>query len=184
MARFEVLQGLPPYGPMALPFPSTGRQAFKEGLVVRFWSKNSETWVGNFQQSFTGYDAVLAHPDGHQVVVIASGAGYVIDPEIRCETRRELSIAIMFATHLPELGIILICDGLQFATLKADGEGWASNRIAWDGIRSISIEGARLHAEAYSPISARWHPFSLDLNTGKCTNAIYSAEMSTATRLR
>ncbi len=185
MTRFEILSGLPPYGPMALPFPPDGRQAFTEGLVVRFWPENKKAWIGNFQRSSVmGYDAVLAHPDGRQIMVVAGGAGYVVDSETRCETQRDLSSDIVSARCLPELGIILFEDGLRFAALKAGGEAWASDQIAWDEIRNISIEGACLRAEAYSPLGDRWHPFSLDLNTGECANVVYQAEMGTAIQLR
>ncbi len=185
MTRFEILSGLPPYGPMALPFPPDGRQAFKEGLVVRIWSEDKESWTGNFQRSSAeGYDAVLAHPDGHQVVVIAGGAGYVVDPETRCEARCNLSDTIVSARSIPELGIVLLSDGSQFAALKAGGENWTSNGVAWGGFCNISIEGACLRAEAYSLFDDRWHPFILDLNTGECTDAIYQAEMGAAIQLR
>ena len=141
---------------MALPFPSDGQRAFQEGLVVPFWPANGEAWVGNFQQRVAkGCNKVLTHPDGRQGLVVAGGAAYFIDVETRRETRGGPSNCIASARALPELGIILIEDGLQFGAITADGEGWASQRISWDGIRGIVIEGTCLRAEVYSPVSDR-----------------------------
>lgn len=80
--RWEILNGLPAYGPMAEPFTATGKGTHSEGLVVKF--KNStESWVGNFQRGFSSLDKVLQHPNGHLVVVVAGGTAYVVDPRTR-----------------------------------------------------------------------------------------------------
>src|SRR5262249_4803955 len=103
MQRFEILAGLPPYGAPALAFPSSGAGRHREGLVVRFNPGNVESWVGNFQRGATTYNAVLAHPDGRQVVVIAGGEGYVIDPESRSETTGLIWPTIKLSLTLPDV---------------------------------------------------------------------------------
>jgi len=55
--RFEILPGLPSSGPPALYFTERGK--FSEGVVVRFYPKRSEPWVGNFFGGLTEYNAVL-----------------------------------------------------------------------------------------------------------------------------
>jgi hypothetical protein len=45
---FDILLGLPPYGPMAPSFPEHGRGLFSEGLVVRFTPFGRNAWIGNF----------------------------------------------------------------------------------------------------------------------------------------
>ena len=40
--RFEILPGLPPYGPMAISFTKNGAREHREGLVVRFYPAASE----------------------------------------------------------------------------------------------------------------------------------------------
>lgn len=177
MLRFEILFGLPPYGPMAFPFPSDGRGAFREGLVVRFHPVCSEAWVGNFQRGLTKYDVVLEHPDQRQAVVIAGGSGYVVDPELRKETHH-MSDAINYAVSLQDLGEIVVGNDLEFGAIRADGTGWNTPRISWDGIRNISISGSTLTGEAYSPLGDTWSPFTLDLLSGKVIGAIYPTEMA------
>src|SRR3954464_10069656 len=81
--RYEVLHGPPPYGPPAEPFTATGQGAHREGFVVRFTDDNGDQWVGNFQPGLGGIDAVLDHPDGYRAIVVASGQGYIVDPNDR-----------------------------------------------------------------------------------------------------
>ena len=49
MVKFEILSGLPPYGPSAEAFSATGQGKHKEGFVVRFRADDDNAWVGNFQ---------------------------------------------------------------------------------------------------------------------------------------
>jgi hypothetical protein len=181
MERFEILAGLPPYGGLALPFPSDGTGRHREGLVVRFNPASVEPWVGNFQRGATTYNSVLAHPDGRQVVVVAGGQGYVIDPEIRSETQcLIMPPSINLAISMPEFNQIVLGTDLEFGAIRADGTGWNSGRLSWDGIKNISISAATLAGEAYAPMGDSWFPFALDLLTGESFGAIYPAELARA----
>ena len=181
MSSFEVLDGLPPYGPAALPFPEDGRGAFREGLVVRFHRTAGGPWVGNFQKGLSGgFDFIVDHPDRRHVIVIAGGAGYFVDPEAARQTHT-FGGGINFAQHLPYLNIVLIGDGIRLAAFSANSS-WDSERISWDGMRNIVITGTILYGEAWSPVSETWQPFQLDLLTGRSLGAIYGEEMATAVR--
>jgi len=183
MSNFEVLDGLPPYGPTALPFPEDGREAFREGLVVRFHEAGGESWVGNFQKDFSGgFDFVIGHPDRRHVIVIAGGAGYFVDPELRRQTHM-FGGGIKFAQHVANLNIVIIGDDTRIGAFSADGSGWSSERISWDGMRNIAVDGTILRGEAWSPISNCWHPFELDLLTGKSSDAVYGREMAAAVQI-
>jgi hypothetical protein len=181
--NFELLEGLPTSGPVALPFPDDRRGSFREGLVVRFHTAAGNSWVGNFQRGFArGFDAAIDHPDGRNVIVVAGGDGYFVDPETRRQTHT-FGGGICFLQHVPRLNVVVFSDGIQFATFSADGSGWNSERISWDGIRNIAIVESTLHGEAWSPIPDAWHPFQLDLLTGKSLGAVYPREIATAVRI-
>jgi hypothetical protein len=92
-------------------------------VVVRFNPASVEPWVGNFQRGLTPYDSVLAHPDGRQVVIVAGGQGYVIDPEMRRETQRLMPASINLAISMPEFNQIVLGNDLEFGAIRADGTG-------------------------------------------------------------
>jgi hypothetical protein len=181
---FEILPGLPPYGPAAEPFPEDGGQAYREGLVVEFRPRGRPSWVANFQKGASGVDAVVRHPDQDHVIVVAGGTGFIVDPVSRRQTHQFLlSGAISFLQSLPELNLVVVGDGLRIAACLADDTGWCTERISWDGMRNITVSGSTLRGEAWSPVSDRWYPFVVDLLTGKMSGAIYPQEMANAIRI-
>ena len=165
MTPFDILPGLPPYGPSALPLPENGRGSFSEGLVVKFFPANRDAWVGNFQRGLTGPDIVLEHPDQRQMIVIAGGTGYIIDPETAMQTH-QLSDGIKHVIPAPELGAVVLGDDWQFESIRAGGLWWRSGRISWNGFRKLLKSGTILTGESYSSLDHVGSPFVLDLTSG------------------
>lgn len=178
--RFEILPGLPASGPPALYFTERGR--FSEGLVVRFYPKRSEPWVGNFLCGFTKYNAVLDHPNGTDVVVIAGGDANVLDPENR-QIRQYIAGHVDQTISVPSLGMVVFPNMTDFVAIDANNARWRSERISWDGFRNLEIIGNDLLGEAYSPLGDIWAPFKLDLLTGGCADSVYQRDMARAVRL-
>lgn len=164
MPQYEVLRGLPPYGPPDEQFTETGQGAYREGLVVRFADGEGRQWVGNFQPGLGGVDTVLDHPDGRRVFVIAGGQGYIVDPEDR-SSRNYFGGNIESAISLPGLGVIF-GNGLWFEAIGPDGPLWKSDRISWDGMQNLEITGQTLTGEAWDPMQECWVRFELDVATG------------------
>lgn len=178
--RFEILPGLPPYGPMALSFTHLGAREHREGLVVRFYPTESESWVGNFLGGATACDFVLDHPNEADVIVVAKGEGSIVDLENRT-IREIIAVDIEEVISLPS--IVVFRGMVGFMAIKADGSGWHSPRISWDGLRIIEVRGTELLGTAYTPSANEWVPFKLDLLTGHCTDGIYEKEMAGAVRI-
>jgi hypothetical protein len=187
--RYEVLPGLPPYGPTALPFNAGGSTGawggHSAGLVVRFHPDASNSWVGNFQPGSGGWEDVLDHPNGQHVVVVARGQAYVVDPETR-QLLFAFSGSIQHVVRLPEFNAILFSDGLSFEAIKGSGVWWRSPRISWDEIRNIKVDGSVLRAEASTPTvdGNQWIPFTLNLMTGQCEGSIYECQMRRAVPIK
>lgn len=167
--RCDVLPGLPPYGPLARNF---GGRGHSEGMVVRFIPAQGESWIGNFCRGIGGADAVVQHPDQRRIIVIASGAGYVVDPE-EPEKVVELPGAIQAVLELPDLKRVLFCEQVTLSAVNGCGEWWHSPRLSWDGFRSLRMEGPVVHGEAWTPDGDSWIPFTVDLSTGKCDGGSY-----------
>jgi hypothetical protein len=182
MSRYEILQGLPIFGPMPVPFRAgewTGAwEGHSEGFVVRFTPEANEPWIGNFQPGSNGWEGVLPHPNGQHFIVVARGQGYIVDPGVR-QLVTTFSRSIQHVVPLPEFGAIVFSDGLGFEAIKKDGIWWQSPRISWDEIRNINVEGTVLRGEASVPTvhGNAWAPFTLDLMTGQCDDGIYKEQM-------
>jgi hypothetical protein len=177
--RFEVLPGLPPYGPMAISFTIHGAREHREGLVVRFHPRRSQPWVGNFLGGDTPYTVVLDHPNETDVIVVAQGETWIVYPD-NPAVRNRIAWDTAEVIPLPSLGSVIFQGLTDFTAIKADNSGWRSPRISWDGFRNIEVREAELLGEAYTPIGDVWVPFKLDLLTGHCPDGIYEKEMAQA----
>jgi hypothetical protein len=173
MVRFEILPGLPPYGPMALPIPMDGQGSFREGFVVRFYPDGSEPWVGNFQHygftSFPAENAVLPHPNDHDVIVIAGGIVYVVDPDARTGTK--IHSSVIFSEVVPSLPAVVLGTCIDFMVVCRDTV-WRSPRMSADGFRNLSITGTVLSGEA-AELDDSWVPIEIDIKTGICKGTPY-----------
>lgn len=172
--RWEVLDGLPPYGPMAEPFSATGQGTHREGLVVRFFPPTG-SWVGNFQRGVSAFDEVFAHPDGRHVVVVAGGTAYVLDVAGH-NVVAHFGAQIEQMLLVPERGFVLLGNGLWFEALGPTGTVWRSRRVSWDGMRNVSLAGTIVHGEAYAPEGrdGMWYPFEVDVMTGSVSGGSYN----------
>jgi hypothetical protein len=172
MVRFEILPGLPAYGQKAEAFSTTGQGKHREGFVVRLGADAKNEWVGNFQPGLGGWSGVFEHPNGTELIVIASGQGYIVDPN-----SRKCSITfggqIESAFKIPDRKMIIFGNGLWFEAFDASGPVWRSDRISWDGMRNLTIDGLTLAGEAYD-ISDNWVPFELDIASGNFTGGSYN----------
>ena len=171
-AKFEVLPGLPPYGPVAESFTATGQGTHREGFVVRFETDDGQSWVGNFQRGSSRFETVIDHPSGREVIVIAGGQGYVVNPEDRSQ-RTYWASNIEEVIRVADTGLLLVSNGLWFEAIERGGTVWRTRRISWDGLQDVRLEGNRLRGQSWSPIDDCWAPFEVDIETGSVRGGSY-----------
>jgi hypothetical protein len=149
-------------------FSSTGRGTHSEGFVVKFIPTRGDAWVGNFQGGFGKCHGVFLHPDRKNLVVVANGQAYVVDPETRSLVA-EFGADLVEAFEVPEIDLLVFTNGVHFEAIGPTGLAWRSERVSWDGVRSLARAGVTLKGEAISPIDDSWHPFTLNLRDGTHT---------------
>lgn len=169
---FEILPGLPPYGPDAEPFTATGQNTHREGFVVQFTAPNGDSWVGNFQRCQGRLDKVYVHPNGRELLVVAGGQGYIADPADR-SLRAYFGGDIDIAISRVDPPMVIFGNGLCFEAFDASGLRWRSGRISWDGMCEIGLCGNEVRGKAWSPVEDRWMPFILDSDTGSFTGGSF-----------
>jgi hypothetical protein len=171
MGIFKVLSGLPSTGPMYLPFSAKGSEKFSEGFVVQFLPGNAEQeWVGNFSKGLTSFSTVLLHPDGTSVIIVSGGQGYVVDPHART-LLEQFGGWIQDVVPIPANGVLVFQGPTGMEAYGSRGCLWKTRRLAWDGIRRVSVQGDVIRGEA-SDISDSWVPFEVDLKSGKSKGGI------------
>ncbi len=166
--KFKILEGLPATGDLPIQFSSTGMGMHSEGLVAEFWSESSnESWIGNFQRGNNLFDHAVQHPNLVDVLVIAGGEAYVVNPGGR--TLQE-TFGGTFETIIavPDQSLFILGTSVDFEALGSKGRARRSARIALDGITSMKLENGMLTGEAYT-LEDQWIPFTLDVASGEFT---------------
>jgi len=169
---FEVLTGLPAYGEAAEAFSRTGIGLHSEGLVVKFEPHDQRSWVGNFIRGLTGFDWVHEHPNGREILVVAGGQGYVVNPASHEVTSSFGGVLLDAHLYLPRNAIIFNHQDISFRAICQSGTLWESRRVSWDGLRSVQVIGNILSGEAWH-FDDSWHRFELDLDTGAVRGGSY-----------
>ena len=182
--RYEILDSLPAYGPMYIPVTGTGDTHFySEGYVVRFFKSGGGEWVANFAPGWSGCSGVYDFPGHDRTIVIAGGFGYVMSPE------REVpffTFGYDIRDMIPMENGSMVCSG-QSSVILVDaeaGELWISERISWDGITGLKLEGVTLTGLSYDPTNANdeWVPFSVNLKTRTIEGGSYRISLELNSR--
>lgn len=175
MAQFELLEGLPGYGPMYVPIASNAEPFYSEGFVLRLFPKDGEPWVANLRPGLNSFNAVLDFPEHNKVVIIAGGEGYVLDPT-RHHSLIDFGAQIEHTLTVDDYAVLFVdLVGITVLFLST-GELWKSERISWDGMRNLIVQGKRVHGESWQPgrSDEKWDPFTLDLESKHVTGGSYS----------
>lgn len=173
MGSYQVLEGLPPNGPLALGFPEAWAEKGQEGFVIEFLKSDGRKWTGNFEGNA---GAVFPHPDGLSLLVVAGGPMYVVNID-------ECSVDVLDG-HAEGVHQIIGCQdllielsGVCLARLGGGGFVWKTSRISWDGFRGVSTANGVISGESWSPIQDKWIPFRVDLASGALSGGSYPEDM-------
>jgi hypothetical protein len=167
--RARRLPGLPGEGDPPVQFSASGRSTHAEGTVVEFFPQSAQSWIGNFQGGIGDCQQLIDQADA--ILVIAGGQGYVVDPVARTQLDT-FGGQIIDVIALPD-GIVA-SNGVWLEKIREGRVAWKSNRVSWDGIRRLQVEGGHLVGEAWSYLDT-WHAFTVDLADGSTTGGAYSA---------
>lgn len=174
--RYEVLNGLPTYGPMYIPVTQVEQpfiSPYSEGFVVRFFQSDGNTWVANFNLGWTDFSEVFDFPATDLTVVIAGGSGYVMNRNLT-KPIVTFEVTITAALRVNEQEIIAATN-THVVGVDAKGQLWKSDRISWDGIKDLHLESRLVHGKSYDPMedNNEWVDFTLDLGTKQISGSSY-----------
>ena len=164
------LPGEPPY-PVQIALP--GVSTFREGYVLRFEPRGGDPWVGNFQRGASYYCAFLElHTD--RIAVVAGGQGYVVDA-LRQVHQHTFGGDTMYLLGIEGSSDFLTVSNTEIERHSSTHRTWQSERIAWDGIGQVRLEGSEIigHARHFDD---SWHNFRVNLLTGQHTGGAYPSE--------
>lgn len=161
--RYEILESLPAYGPMYIPVTENGKSFSSEGFVIRFFKSDGTNWVANFKEGWTGLNAVYEFDNQANILIIAGGTCYIMNPEKQTPVKVfGVGYQTVIIAHQNRL---ILQDSTELTIIEANGEIWHTERISWDDIKELNIEGEFVHGLSFNPMSDKdeWIEFVVDL---------------------
>ncbi|GAB3634729.1 hypothetical protein GCM10027422_03190 [Hymenobacter arcticus] len=170
--RYEILAGLPAYGPMYIPVTESGEEFYSQGFAVRFYKADGTNWVANFQPGWTSFSDIQKLENSANVVVVAGGTCYLMNPE---ETRP----ITVFRGDVA--GIFRLADGrfvlqnsIDLTIVEPNGAYWHSARISWDSLKDLTLSGTMLAGFSFDPINEeQLVAFTYNIDTKELTGGSY-----------
>ena len=177
--RYEILESLPVYGPMYISVTENNEPFFSEGFPVRFYKSDGTNWVANFKTGWTSLYEVFDFPERDKTVVFAGGIAYIMSPD-KEESLLTFGMTINKVIQANN-GSLLCADDISIVLLdNQNGELWRSERISWDGLKDLDLNGDVLHGYSYTPVNSieEWSEFTLNLKSKELTGGSYNISMS------
>jgi hypothetical protein len=161
---------------MYIPVAAEDELFYSEGFAVRFFKSDGTEWVANFKPGVTSLCNVLELNEGQNLLVIAHGQCYLMDPD------KQEPIAVFGGSYLGIFetgeGRWVLPDSTDLTIVEPDGRHWDSPRISWDGIEISSVEGSVVSGVAFDPMYDvdEWVEFSFDVDTRELVGGSYYRE--------
>jgi hypothetical protein len=161
--RYEILESLPSYGPMYIPVTENGEPYYSEGFVVKFYKTDGTMWVANFKPGWTGFNAVYEFGIEDNILIIAGGTCYLMNPE---EQKPQSTFGVGYESAIKTLdGRLILQDLTDLTVFEVNGEHWRTERISWDGIKDLKLEGTLVSGLSFDPMNEKdqWIEFIVGL---------------------
>jgi hypothetical protein len=144
-----------------------------DGLAVRFFPGSaSRSWSGLFafgSLAPRALSGVIVLPN-QQVLVMARGTGYLVDPTHTRAPSEIIPNPIMGVLVVAHARLVLVADPWSVFAFGDGGQLWNTGRIAIDGLSLTEVSKDQVLGEI--DVSAdETRIFSIDLITGKCMGA-------------
>jgi hypothetical protein len=145
-----------------------------DAVVIGVEPGDGRPWVGLFNAripSPRGATGVVALPDRQSIAVLCAGAAYRVSA-VSPGDWEEISVGGVEAPVLsiePEL--VLFVEHTSIIAYGSDGLAWQTERLVWDDLHALRVDGSTLIAEGFDPPVGRTVSFGVDLNTGKSDDA-------------
>ncbi len=173
--RYELLDGLPVYGPMYISVSDNEEPLYSEGIAVRFYKADDTDWVANFVPGWTELTEIIELNNTPNYLVIAKGTCYIMNPE---KTRPVATFGADYtALYATSKERYVLIGSIHLTIVKADGSYWHTERISRDGLKVFTVESNIVTGEAFDPTheNDHWIPFSYDIDTKTLKGGSYHA---------
>lgn len=164
---FDVIDFPSENNPITYCFPGVIKNGWVDGIGIDFKLLG---WYGSFMKGHLSKNAitgVYSYPDRNKILVVSTGAGYLLDPNYPEEVEEININPVLGVYSVLELDILVVHNFTTFYAFNKFGRCWVSDRVSYDGIKVINISDGELNGEAWSAPENSWVSFQIILETGE-----------------
>jgi hypothetical protein len=147
-----------------------GKSIGQDGMLVHIIPDATGDWIGCFAfgDFRAGLSAVIASPQPEMLLVIARGAGYLVNTARPSEWKQIPCVPVRDARVLLDHRLVIFADFTRLAAYGTNGLARRSQPLCADDLRIIGIAGAIITGSGYDPTNPASPEgrFELDLLTG------------------
>lgn len=162
----QVLKEISGRGAELRYFPAARHQGC-DGVLLQVTSEDAAPWSGLFAAQPSGQyrSGVYSCPDPNALCIVSNGAGYVLDVRDP-DGYQEIPISpVLDVVPGIDAGLLVLANYTDVLAWGRSGRRWLAERVSFDGIRNLQIEGGVLRGLVWSPVDGE-RSFVLDLATG------------------
>ncbi|MDQ3031642.1 MAG: hypothetical protein M3Y87_04435 [Myxococcota bacterium] len=164
----EALSELPGGGNSRRLFFPPGQAGGRDGVTLRVQPEAGAPWIGTFASAASnehGITRVVSLPDPDTLCVVSRGAGYIVSASTPDVWGPVLATPIVDVRAVVSAGIVVAATQTDILAIGDCGVKWRTKRLAWDGLRIVSIGDQTLRGE-YQDLEDVVRTFEVDLMTG------------------
>jgi len=173
------------FPPISGDFPETSFHAEGRCTWIKFLPEETSPWVGVFGWGSLGFtsEAVAVLQSRPFAFVIAGGAPYIIDYNTQALVWHSHEVHLTRVIAAEAHSLFVVCDDIGLHGYSHDGNVlWDSQRLSWDGIRSLSLVGDTVYGDA-EHFDGSVVPFTVDITTGAAAGGSYDGPVAPLSRL-
>jgi len=170
----RILEAAPPVHPVEklYHYPVEIEEGDRSGVYVRVTPQSGSAWVGFFALGFDSdqvVSQVCSTPDPESFCVVVGGYAYVVKAGSPEQWLRVGQSPVVDLRVLSQQGLLLFAGFTSITAVGSEGIAWTTERLTWEGLTIIEINGDKLLGHGWDALADREVPFEVDLKTGKHT---------------
>jgi len=170
----RVLEAAPPVHPIEklYHFPAELEEGDRSGAYLRVTPQSGPAWAGFFVLGFDSdqvVSEVCSTPDPDSFCAVVGGYAYLVRAADPTHWRRVEQSPVVDLRVLSQHGLLLFAGFTSITAVGSSGIAWTTERLTWEGLTIVDIEGEKLLGHGWDAIADKEAPFEVDLKTGKHT---------------
>lgn len=165
LKNFKILTNIP-LNSTTKYFTVTENDSSEYGLILEIFPDIKNNWYACFKSGYSEFSGVYQHPNAEDLIVIANGQGYVVNPENQ-QLLEAFGGNITEVFEFFDAYIILFQDSSGLISYNETGLIWQNKKLPFGETRKLEIDREILMGEVRISLDRGWEDFWLSAKTGE-----------------